>query len=82
MLIFCFFLFNDKKKARPAGHNQLAGTAKTTLGASRKKKSRAGRLIIAPTKGTKGEDQGPGRTGARPTRRTEARKVREKQPAK
>ncbi|MCL2842795.1 MAG: hypothetical protein FWE28_04920 [Oscillospiraceae bacterium] len=22
MLTFCFFLFNDKKKARPAGHDQ------------------------------------------------------------
>jgi len=32
VLTFCFFLFNDKKKARPAGQNQLAGTAKKTLG--------------------------------------------------
>ncbi|MCL2842251.1 MAG: transcription antitermination factor NusB [Oscillospiraceae bacterium] len=37
MLIFCFFLFNDKKKARPAGHDQLVACAKKTLGASRNK---------------------------------------------
>ncbi|MCL2843342.1 MAG: hypothetical protein FWE28_07760 [Oscillospiraceae bacterium] len=40
MLTFCFFLFNDKKMARPAGHDQLAVPAKKSLGDSRKKRSR------------------------------------------
>ncbi|MCL2843779.1 MAG: hypothetical protein FWE28_10070, partial [Oscillospiraceae bacterium] len=38
VLTFCFFLFNDKKKARPAGHDQLAGTAKKTLGGNAEQK--------------------------------------------
>jgi len=38
VLTFCFFLFNDKKMARPAGHDHLAACAKKTLGASRKEK--------------------------------------------
>jgi len=44
VLTFCFFLFNDKKMARPAGQNQLAVPAKKTLGASRIEKIK-GRAI-------------------------------------
>ncbi|MCL2842886.1 MAG: hypothetical protein FWE28_05385 [Oscillospiraceae bacterium] len=42
-MIFCFFLFNDKKMARPAGHDQLAVPAKKTLGGNaEQERSRAG----------------------------------------
>jgi len=38
VLTFCFFLFNDKKKARPAGHDQLAVPAKKSSAATPNRK--------------------------------------------
>jgi len=50
VLIFCFFLFNNKKKARPAGQNQLAGTAKP-----KSAKRRTGKTKGTPTKQKSGK---------------------------
>jgi len=58
VLTFCFFLFNDKKKARPAGHNQLAGTAKNPSAQAEQERSGAGtRRATPPTKGKRNTPQ-------------------------
>jgi len=41
-------LFNDKKKARPAGHNQLAVPAKKTLGGTPSRKEPKTKQSITP----------------------------------
>jgi len=59
VLIFCFFLFNDKKKARPAGQNQSAVAAKKTLGGNAEpKKPRAGQTQALPLQSTKNHHPG------------------------
>ncbi|MCL2843474.1 MAG: hypothetical protein FWE28_08455 [Oscillospiraceae bacterium] len=45
MLIFCFFLFNDKKKARPAGHNKLAVTRQVKIGGNAEPENKTDPLL-------------------------------------
>ncbi|MCL2843269.1 MAG: hypothetical protein FWE28_07380 [Oscillospiraceae bacterium] len=50
--VFLLLLCETAKKARPAGHDQLAVSAKKTLGGhAERERPRAGRLTISPTKG-------------------------------